>query len=78
MNIDLENCEGAVILDGLDGAIISIVDSFEGPRILYSTDKIITILMGRDEMSEEEALEFFSFNILGLYAGSQNPIFLSE
>jgi hypothetical protein len=27
-------------------------------------------------MDMEEAIEFYDYNILGLYAGEQNPIFL--
>jgi hypothetical protein len=27
-------------------------------------------------MSSEEAEEFYGYNILGLYAGEQNPVFL--
>jgi hypothetical protein len=72
-----EITEGAVILDGLDDAIIGIVEEFgNGPRILYSRNKIIEILCQREGMSYEEAEEFYGFNILGLYAGEQNPIFL--
>jgi hypothetical protein len=72
-----EFAEGAVILDGLDDAIIGIVEEFgNGPRILYSKDKILTILCERDGMSIEEAEEFYDYNILGLYAGEQNAIFL--
>jgi hypothetical protein len=29
-----------------------------------------------EEMSEEEALEYYDYNILGGYFGEQNPIFL--
>lgn len=72
-----EYCEGAVILDGLDDAIIGIVEEFgNSPRILYSKDKIIEILQKRDLMTFSEAEEFYDFNILGLYAGEQNPVFL--
>jgi hypothetical protein len=72
-----EFAEGAVILDGLDDAIIGIVEEFgNGPRILYSKDKILTILCERDGMSIEEAEEFYGYNIVGLYAGEQNAVFL--
>ena len=72
-----EQAEGAIILDGLDTAIIGIVEEFgNGPRILYSKEKIIDILVERDGMTSEEAIEYYDFNILGLYAGEQNPIFL--
>lgn len=72
-----ELAEGAIKLDGLDEAIIGIVEEFgNGPRILYSKNKIIYILQERDGMSWSEAEEFYDYNILGLYAGEQNPIFL--
>ena len=72
-----EYAEGAIILDGLDDAIIGIVEEFgNGPRILYSKNKILTILCERDEMTHSEAVEFFDYNIIGLYAGEQNPVFL--
>jgi hypothetical protein len=72
-----EYCEGAVILDGLDDAVIGICEEFgSGPRIMYSKNKILEILQKRDLMTEEESLEFYDFNILGLYAGEQNPVFV--
>lgn len=79
MEIDLNDmAEGAVLLDGLESAIVGIVEEFgNGPRIVYSKDAIIDILCRRDEMTEEEAEEFYSFNILGLHAGEQNAVFLT-
>jgi hypothetical protein len=72
-----EFAEGAIILDGLDEAIVGITEEFgNGRRILYSKDKIIDILMERDGMTWHEAVEFYDFNILGLHAGEQNPVFL--
>jgi hypothetical protein len=47
-----------------------------GRRVLYSADKIINILMERDGMTWHEAVEFYDYNILGLHAGEQNPVFL--
>ena len=76
-NYDIhEYCEGAVILDGLDEAIVGIVEDFHGRRILYSKDKILQILQERDSMTEQEAEEFYDFNIIGLYASEQNAVFL--
>jgi hypothetical protein len=72
-----EFAEGAIILDGLDEAIIGIVEEFgNGPRILYSKPKILNILCERDSMTQSEAEEFYDYNILGLYAGEQNAVFL--
>ena len=72
-----ELAEGAVILDGFEDCIVGISEEFgNGPRILYSRDKILEILQTRDEMSFEDALEFYDFNILGMFAGDQNPVML--
>jgi hypothetical protein len=77
-NYDIDQyAEGAIILDGLDDAIIGIVEEFgNGPRILYSKSIILNILCERDLMTMGEAEEFFDYNIIGLYAGEQNPVFL--
>ena len=79
MEIDLDtHAEGAILLDGLNDAIIGIIEEFgNGPRVLYSKNKIIEILMNRDGMDMEESIEFYDYNILGLYAGEQNPLFLT-
>ena len=72
-----EMAEGAIKLDGLDDAILGIVEEFgNSPRILYSKNKILNILSEKDGMTWSEAEEFYDYNILGLYAGEQNPVFL--
>lgn len=72
-----EIAEGAIILDGLDSAIIGVIEEFgRDNRILYSKNKILEILSERDGISWSEAEEFYDYNILGLYAGEQNPVFL--
>jgi len=78
MKVDInEYAEGAVLLTGLDEAIVGITDEFgAGRRILYSKDKIISILQERDGMTWSEAEEFFDYNIKGGYFGEQNPVFL--
>ena len=64
------------MLDGLEDAIVGIVEDFHGPRILYSKNKVLQILEDRDGMSPIESVEFYEYNILGLFAGEQNPVFL--
>ncbi len=78
MNVDIdEYAEGAILLDGLEEAIIGIVEEFgNGRRILYSKRIILSLLQTRDGMTEQEAEDFYDFNILGLYAGEQNAVFL--
>jgi hypothetical protein len=76
LDID-EYAEGAILLDGLEGAIIGIVEEFgNGRRILYSKQIILDILQERDLMTMGEAEEFYDYNIIGLHAGEQNAVFL--
>lgn len=78
MKVDIdEYAEGAVLLTGLESAIIGIVDEFgNGKRMLYSKEKILSILQERDGMTWSESEEFFDYNIIGGYFGEQNPVFL--
>ena len=66
--------EDTVLADGLEGAIVGVL--FEPMRVLYDTRRVIDLLMSRDEMTEEEAVEFFEYNIAGAYAGPKTPVFL--
>ena len=77
VNID-EYAEGAVLLDGLESAIVGIVEDFgsSGRRMLYSKQRILDILQERDLMTMGEAEEFYDYNILGLHASDQNAVFL--
>ena len=56
--------------DGFDEAIIGIETN--EMRLIYSVSKCIQILC-RD-MDEEDAVEFFDFNVRGSYVGDKTPI----
>jgi len=77
LDID-EYAEGAILLTGLEDCIIGVVEEFgtAGRRILYDKRKIIENLMSNNPMTESEAEEYYDYNILGLYAGEQNAVFL--
>lgn len=68
----LMNYEDELFLkaDGFDDAIIGLDES--SMRLIYSISKCITILC-RD-MCEEDAIEYFSFNVQGSYVGEKTPI----
>jgi hypothetical protein len=79
MLVDIDQyAEGAVLLDGLESAIVGIVEDFGSPgrKMLYSKQKILNILQERDLMTMGEAEEFYDYNILGLYASDQNSVFV--
>jgi hypothetical protein len=62
-----------LVADGFDDAIIGVDE--ENFRVVYDIDKVITILM-RDDMSMDEAYEFYYYNIVGSYVGDNTPIFI--
>tara|TARA_R110002110_G_scaffold87925_6_gene228984 strand:+ start:103 stop:342 length:240 start_codon:yes stop_codon:yes gene_type:complete len=62
--------------NGFDQAILGVGQRAGHDDILvYDRDKCIEIL--RDEMSHEEALDFFDYNVLGAWVGAETPIFVS-
>ena len=77
-DILLQIYEGEDILtaDGFDEAILGIDES--SMRVIYSIAKCIKILMSRDEMTEEEALEYIAYNMQGAYVGEQTPIWCAD
>lgn len=56
--------------DGFDQAIIGVEE--DTMRLIYSVQKCIHILT--EDMSEEDALEYFSYNVLRSYVGEKTPI----
>ena len=55
--------------EGFDEAIAGVI--WDGERT-----RILELLMGRSEMSYEEAVEYFDFNIAGSYMGEYTPFYL--
>jgi len=65
--------------DGFDRAIMGAVVSFgRKETVLYSVSQILDILMERDNMSPDEALEFFEHNVLGSYNGEGMLSYLND
>jgi len=69
--------EEALIVDGFDKAIIGVAERINlGPVAAYDVEKILEILMERDEMPYEDALEYFNYNIIGSWMGEFTPVFI--
>jgi hypothetical protein len=56
--------------DGFDDAIIGFDE--QSWRVIYSVRKCIDILM--KDMDEQEAIEYFAYNVSGAYMGEKTPI----
>ena len=50
--------------------------TYDGTKIIYDAIKIIEALVEDDDMTEDEAVEYFEFNILGAYLGENTPIYV--
>jgi hypothetical protein len=69
----------ALICDGFDEAIIGIAERINmQPVVAYSVEKIIDIMINKDGMTYEEALEYYDYNILGSWMGENTPIFITN
>ena len=68
-----EHNEEAIVLDGLDEAIVGITTT---GIVAYSVDEILNILITRDDMHPDEARDFFGYNIECLNIGQYSPIFI--
>lgn len=66
--------EEAMLADGFDDALIGA--DYGQNRAVYSIEKMIDILIKRDGMSEEEAREYFDFNIGSAYVGELTPLYV--
>jgi hypothetical protein len=62
--------------DGFDKAIIG--QCCVSLRLIYDINKMANILILRDNMTLEEAMEYISYNCIGAYVGEMTPIFLNE
>ena len=62
--------------DGFDAAIMGITEVNEGYRVCYDIGRILELLVIEHDMGEEEAIEYYDFNIAGAYMGPLTPIFI--
>lgn len=62
--------------EGYDTAILGVAEYAGETLVVYDTQAIIDLLQRRDGMSEDEAEEFFEYNIAGAWMGKGMPVFL--
>lgn len=68
-----------LLADGFEEALIGYVERCgTSPLACYDIEKCIQILIDRDGMTDEEAMEYLSYNTLGAYMGEHTPMFLTR
>ena len=68
----------ALLADGFEEALMGYGTRFTHDVAVYSKRKCLEVLVERDEMSRDEALEYFDFNVSGAYVGENTPVFLED
>jgi hypothetical protein len=63
--------------DGFEEALVGYATQFNKTVAVYDREKCLEILRKRDGMDEEEAEEFFSYNVEGAFMGERTPAFLT-
>lgn len=71
-----ETFEIIVYPDGFEDCIVGVAEKFGGPPVaVLDLEKILSKLR-KGGMRNEEALEYFEYNILGAYVGDQTPVYM--
>lgn len=68
-----------LFLDGceFDAAILGVAQRLDGLLVVaYDTELVLSVL--QQDMSPEDALEFFEFNVAGSWLGPQTPMFVDR
>ena len=68
--------DDVMFADGLDDAIIGFDPNLW--KVVYSRAAVLNVLMERDGMNEEEAVEFAEYNIYGAYIGEKTPVWVED
>ena len=67
-----------IFADGFIEAIVGVATQFNRDFVVYDHEKCIYILMKRDGMTYDEAIDFFYFNVIGAYVGDSTPAFMKK
>ncbi len=66
---------GIVLFDGFEDAFVGVAQRFnDWPIAVYDKTKVIATLM--EDMTHEDAIEYFEFNVIGAWVGDNTPVFI--
>ena len=76
-NCAIDRNDELVKLDGLEGALLGVCRIHtQEPRLIYSWDLCVAILIETNSWTHEEAVEWMDYNVTCLYTGNTTPAFL--
>jgi hypothetical protein len=63
-----------LLMDGFDEAFLGYTTRINEPETaVYDFDKMVSVLMTRDGLSYDEAIEYIEFNCQGAWVGERTP-----
>ena len=62
--------------DGFEDALIGLGWQHTKLIAIYDYEKCVEILILREDMTHEEAIEWMEYNVVGSYVGEYTPIFM--
>lgn len=73
---DLSDSNVSLKADGLDDALIGTAIRDSEEIFVYSVSKVLNIL--EQSMSQEDARDYYEYNIASAYVGAETPIFVED
>ena len=70
-----ESDTDALQADGFEDALMGLGTQCNNDVLIYDYEKCVKVLMDRDGMNYEDAVEFMDFNVCGAWVGRHTPIF---
>ena len=68
------------LADSFEDAFVGTTISAFGRKqvAIYDYDKCILILMHDNHMTEDDAIEYFDYNVIGSWVGEDTPIYINQ
>ena len=71
--------DSLLFADGFEEAVLGVARKATQPDVVaYDYEKCVQILVERDDMTEEEALEHMEYNVVGAFVGERTPVFIER
>jgi len=67
-----------LVADDFENCIIGVACNTGNRAVVYSIQRMVRLIMDRDDVTYEEASEYLSYNTLGTWAGEGTPIYVFE
>jgi hypothetical protein len=70
--------EQTLFANGFEDALIGVGHRHNQQVAIYDYWECVNILIRRDKMTEEDAIEHMEYNVIGSYVGEHTPIFFDK